>query len=36
MLATKIIGWLSVVFIVGFFAFGFRQWFRQKRQSRPD
>jgi hypothetical protein len=30
MLATRIIGWLSFVFIIGFLVFGLRQGFRAK------
>jgi hypothetical protein len=34
MLATRIIGWLSFVFIVGFLIYGFRQGFRAKAEAR--
>ena len=30
MLATRIIGWISFFFIVGFLIYGFRQGFRDK------
>jgi hypothetical protein len=36
MTATRIIGLLSVVFILGFFAFGFRQGLRAKPGDRDD
>jgi hypothetical protein len=35
-MATKILGVLSTVFIIGFLAFGFRQGFRQKAAARKD
>jgi len=34
MLATRIIGWLSFFFIVGFLIFGFRQVFRAKAEAK--
>jgi hypothetical protein len=34
MTATKIIGLLSIVFIVGFFAFGFREAVQARRRRR--
>ena len=36
MLATRIIGWLSFVFIVGFLIYGFRQGFRAKAEARKN
>jgi hypothetical protein len=36
MLATRIIGWLSFVFIIGFLAFGLRQGFRAKAEARKN
>jgi hypothetical protein len=36
MLATRIIGWLSFVFIVGFLIFGFRQGFRAKAEAKKN
>jgi hypothetical protein len=34
MTATKVIGLLSIVFLVGFFAFGFRQAVHGRRHRR--
>ena len=36
MLATRIIGWISFFFIVGFLIFGFRQGFRAKAEARKN
>jgi hypothetical protein len=36
MLATRIIGWLSFFFIVGFLIYGFRQGFRAKAEARKN
>jgi hypothetical protein len=36
MLATRIIGWLSFVFIVGFLIYGFRQGFRAKAEAKKN
>jgi hypothetical protein len=36
MLMTKIFGYTGFVIIVGFLAFGFREWYRQRRQKRID
>ena len=36
MTATKILGVLSTVFIIGFLAFGLRQGLRQKGAARKD
>ena len=36
MTATKILGMLSTVFIVGFMVFAFRQGLRVKPDDRPD
>ena len=36
MLATRIIGWLSFFFIVGFLIYGFRQGFRAKAAARKN
>jgi hypothetical protein len=33
MLATRILGWLSFFFIVGFLIYGFRQGFRAKAEA---
>ena len=34
MLATRIIGWISFFFIVGFLIYGFRQGFRAKAEAK--
>jgi hypothetical protein len=36
MLATRIIGWLSFLVIVGFLIYGFRQGFRAKAAARKN
>jgi hypothetical protein len=36
MLATRIIGWISFVFIVGFLIYGFRQDFRAKAEAKKN
>ena len=36
MLATRIIGWISFFFIVGFLIYGFRQGFRAKAEARKN
>lgn len=36
MTATKILGMLSTVFIIGFIVFAFRQGLRVKPDDRPD
>jgi hypothetical protein len=36
MLVTKVLGYSSFVFIIGFFIFGFWQWYQTRRKSRPD
>ena len=36
MLATRIIGWLSFFFIVGFLIYGFRQGFRAKAEAKKN
>jgi hypothetical protein len=36
MLATRIIGWLSFFFIVGFLIYGFRQVFRAKAEAKKN
>ena len=36
MLATRIIGWLSFFFFVGFLIYGFRQGFRAKAEARKN
>jgi hypothetical protein len=36
MLATRIIGWISFFFIVGFLIYGFRQAFRAKAEARKN
>jgi hypothetical protein len=36
MLATRIIGWLSFFFIVGFLIYGFREVFRAKAEARKN
>jgi hypothetical protein len=35
MLATKILGYTSFVFIVCFLIFGFWTWYRQRGQNQP-
>jgi hypothetical protein len=35
MLATKILGYTSFVFILCFLAFGFWTWYRQRGQNQP-
>ena len=36
MLATRIIGWISFFFIVGFLIYGFRQGFRAKAEAKKN
>jgi hypothetical protein len=36
MLATRIIGWISFFFIVGFLIYGFRQGLRAKAEARKN
>jgi hypothetical protein len=36
MLATRILGWLSFFFIVGFLIYGFRQGFRAKAEAKKN
>jgi hypothetical protein len=36
MLATRIIGWISFFFIVGFLIYGFRQGFRARAEARKN
>ena len=36
MLATRIIGWISFFFIVGFLIYGFRQGFREKAAAKKN
>ena len=36
MLATRIIGWISFFFIVGFLIYGFRQGFRAKAETKKN
>jgi hypothetical protein len=36
MLATRIIGWISFFFIVGFLIYGFRQGFRDKAAAKKN
>jgi hypothetical protein len=36
MLATRIIGWISFFFIIGFLIYGFRQGFRAKAEARKN
>jgi ATP/ADP translocase len=35
MLATKVLGYTSTVFIVCFLIFGFWIWYRQRQENRP-
>jgi hypothetical protein len=36
MLATRIIGWISFFFIVGFLIYGFRQGLRAKAEAKKN
>jgi hypothetical protein len=36
MLATRIIGWISFFFIVGFLIYGFREVFREKAAAKKN
>ncbi len=36
MLATRIIGWISFFFIVGFLIYGFRQGLREKAAAKKN